>query len=299
MKKAFLWILTLTMCFCMLGVARSGSVQDRLPPPERSGAPAASAGASSKSQAERPAPRPRPSSAVREPDCRTKADRYSGPPEGWTPPEREPVFPLDKESLDETGRRIGKFLLNIQWGTNVATINGSSKAEFSSAKELDPVLLLECCLMNGETTKEVPGFRKEDVEKRARFYFGDDAAIDHNAIQDERFHLYWEYSEETESYFPSGWDMMSEWQPFLLSYTREGDRYEAFFTSVALSAFAGVQPPDWQEWTVSDEEAESWYREHGSRARAVLREQEDGRFIMESLKVFWTYDPWEETREES
>ena len=44
---------------------------------------------------------------------------------------------------------------NIQWGTNVADINGSSKGEFFSVEELDPVLLLECCLMNEERTKEV------------------------------------------------------------------------------------------------------------------------------------------------
>ena len=49
------------------------------------------------------------------------------------------------------------------------------------------------------------------------------------------------------------------------------------------------RPQLWEDLT-------AWYREHGARARAVLRELEDGRLIMESLEILRGYDPWEETQ---
>ncbi len=295
MKKAVSCIVVLVLFLCFLGPVRSRPAPSPPPKPE-SAAPGASA---TRSLGESPAAGEPEELFPPEPESRTEPEPDKRLPEDWTPVpayEVEPFFPLDKEGLDETEREIGRFLRNIQWGTNVADINGSSKGEFFSVEELDPVLLLECCLMNEERTKEVPGSRKEDVENRARFYFGEDAVIDHAAAnENEYFRSTWWFDEKAGAYSPTGWDRYGESTPFLLSYTQDGGCYEVIFTSVISNCFQGVTPPGRGEWSLTMEEAESWYRDHGARARAVLREQEDGRLIMESLEILRGYDPWEET----
>lgn len=281
-KRAVSWAAVLALCLCFLGPVRVVPVSPPQPESARTSVPAT------------PASCPSP-----EPPAVSQPEEESSWPE-HQPEEQEPIdyttrFPPAEDEREPVVQRLENFLLDAQIGTFVADINTSSHGEFSSIEELDKGVLLACAIMSAEFDEHGhQDWSRDAVEERARFYFGEGAVVDHFT---ENPLLYgWEYDEKVGEHIPPGCDYLSYSCPLLLSYAQEEDHYEVVFTSYCVCS-AGIMPPD-NDGVIFDtwEEAESWYREHGARARAVLRELEDGRLIMESLEILRGYDPWEETQ---
>ena len=144
------------------------------------------------------------------------------------------------------------------------------------------------------------GFFKEDVEKQAYTYFGEDAKVNHFAEfnNDYRNYNYYEYAGV---HTPIGRGGGPPSYPFVLSYTELENGYEVIFVSIQggwrqENRFSKLDAYfiDSTEDEMLPKEAVEWYTEHGARARVILEEQEDGRLIVKSLEILRGYDTLEE-----
>ena len=240
--------------------------------------------------------------------------------------EYKSLFAAAFEHPDSTSLKLSLFLYNAKIGTQVAGINFCTDAEFASIEELSETTLLYCAIRSARCfcwdatwkndpyfvpdadffrkyTDDVEGFFKEDVEKQAYTYFGEDAKVNHFAelSNDYRNYNYYEYAGV---HTPIGRGGGPPSYPFVLSYTELENGYEVIFVSIQggwrqENRFSKLDAYfiDSTEDEMLPKEAVEWYTEHGAQARVILEEQEDGRLIVKSLEILRGYDTLEEIEE--
>lgn len=121
------------------------------------------------------------------------------------------------KSEDETFCRLSLFLLDARIGSEVADINYSTNAAFGSISELDNTVLFYCALANAKYfswednrsdgvidyyldnykcfvpyVKDYSGYFKEDIEEQARFFFGEEAVVNHQEV--DSIYTYHDYA---------------------------------------------------------------------------------------------------------
>ncbi len=234
-------------------------------------------------------------------------------------------FPTAAYYLNDTALELAQTLFNAKLGTMVADINWSDRAAFDRIENLDNDLLLDCCLWDAEVfcweggpfpcddprhmegceifgkyTSEAWGYLREDLERYAVTYFGEDAKLEHHSLRGTC------YEEHTGTYYRRPFGGFTVPEPFVIAYAEGYDgSYEVIFTSMipawGESGFY-ENPCDYSTGdryiTMPIDEAIAWYKEHGALAKAVLQRQEDGRLIMESLEILRGYDRLEDLPQE-
>ena len=222
------------------------------------------------------------------------------------------------KSEDETFCRLSLFLLDARIGSEVADINYSTNAAFGSISELDNTVLFYCALANAKYfswednrsdgvidyyldnykcfvpyVKDYSGYFKEDIEEQARFFFGEEAVVNHQEV--DSIYTYHDYAGV---YTPPHIGLGLVSTPYILRYEKRENCYDVIFTSMEYTwggeSFQNPGPGDKKKQEMLVNEAIEWYTEHGAQARVILEEQEDGRLIVESLEILRGYDTLEE-----
>lgn len=225
------------------------------------------------------------------------------------------------KSDDEIFQRLSLFLLDARIGSEVADINYSTNAAFGSISELDNTVLFYCALANAKYfswednrsdgvidyyldnykcfvpyVKDYSGYFKEDIEEQARFFFGEEAVVNHQEV--DSIYTYHDYAGV---YTPPHIGLGLVSTPYILRYEKRENCYDVVFTSMEHTwggeSFQNPGSGDKKKQEMSVDEAIEWYTEHGAQARVILEEQEDGRLIVKSLEILRGYDTLEEIEE--
>lgn len=193
------------------------------------------------------------------------------------------------KSEDETFCRLSLFLLDARIGSEVADINYSTNAAFGSISELDNTVLFYCALANAKYfswednrsdgvidyyldnykcfvpyVKDYSGYFKEDIEEQARFFFGEEAVVNHQEV--DSIYTYHDYAGV---YTPPHIGLGLVSTPYILRYEKRENCYDVVFTSMEHTwggeSFQNPGSGDKKKQEMSVDEAIEWYTEHGAR----------------------------------